>query len=299
MLHNVVNRYLVKTARITEQKAYITYLPGGSGHDRGDVAYLRVEGNTFPIKDELKAAGLRWQTTKGTPYWGLEAATYSPYDRNWGRSLAAIKAAYPKVKAIVDKFNAEVDERNKAVQPARPQNLQEVLHAVESIARRNKFFAAAGLDLKTTDKGPFAPAMSLYIVGNTYPLVAVFKKFGWKWWSEKKAWVLPFDEWKAIERQFLAAVAPLVARMAPAQQEGPAAPTTFPWSKGKVWLENTQNEDEAEDTGVLFTPLGPQYVSVKTTYHFPEYETGAKRMTNEEGFKVWESLTKNRVYQPR
>ena len=87
--------------------------------------------------------------------------------------------------------------------------------------------------------------------------------------------------------------------MAPAPQEAPAALTTFPWSKGEVWLENTANEDEAEDTGVLFTPLGPQYVGVKTTYHFKEYETGTKRMTNEEAFKVWERLTKNGVYRPR
>ena len=299
MLNNIVNRYLAKTARITEQKAFINYLPGGAGHTRGDMAYLRVEGNTFPIKDALKAAGLRWQTTKGTPYWGLEAFTYSPYDRNWGRSLEAIKAAYPKVKAIVDKFNAEVDAKNKAMQPERPQNLQQLSQRFDAIERRNKFFAAAGLDLKTTARGPFSPEITLYITGNTYPLVAVFRKFGWKWWNEQKAWALPFDEWAAIEKQFLAALGPAIARMAPAQQEAPAAPTTFPWSKGEVWLENTANEDEAEDTGVLFTPLGPQYVGVKTTYHFKEYETGTKRMTNEEAFKVWERLTKNGVYRPR
>lgn len=295
MLNNVVNRYLAKTARITEQKVFIEgYRPSWPA-TKDAFALITVKGNTFPLKDALLRAGLRWNPSMKE--WSLGVSSQADGFRKYDLIAPKVDKAFDVLEPIVRKFNKEVEERNKAVQPTRPQTMQEVLQHVESIERRNKFFAAAGLDLKTTNKGPFAPEMSIYVVGNTYPLLAVFKKFGWKWWNEQKAWVLPFDDWKAIERQFLAVIAPQIARMAPAQ---PAAPTTFPWSNGKVWLENTGLEDEAEDTGVEFTPLGPDYVAVKTTYMYESYEKPPKRYKNIEALEIWDRLTKHSdQYQPR
>ena len=71
----------------------------------------------------------------------------------------------------------------------------------------------------------------------------------------------------------------------------------LPWAKGPVWLQNTEHEDEAQDTGCLFTPLGPVQVAVKETYGFDEYESPPKRMSNEDGLKVWERLTAHGVYR--
>lgn len=299
MLNNVVSRYLAKTARITEQKAYITYLPGGSGHTRGDMAYLRVEGNTFPIKDALRAAGLRWLTK----YWGLEASTYSPYDRNWQRTLAAMKAAYPKVKAIVDKFNAEVEERNKALGATFevPQTAQEITQWANSLARRNKFLEDAGLEFGTTRRWDGSPESAVYITGNTFPFAAVFKQFGMKWSSfmnakgrTVKGWILPYADWRVVETRIMAALGPVVAsydrRMTLLEQgKNPDNPVNYPWSKGPVKLINSRIEDEAESSAVVFTLIGGEKVVAKYLY-LDGHTLNTHRMSNEDALKLWDTL---------
>ena len=302
MLNNVVSRYLAKTARITEQKAYITYLPGGSGHTRGDVAYLRVEGNTFPIKDELRAAGLRWLTK----YWGLEASTYSPYDRNWQRTLAAMKAAYPKVKAIVDKFNAEVEERNKALKPT-PKDKAEAAKHFSDLLLKLKYLSDAGLNLGTTSKWDGSPELGAYITGNTLPFAAVFKQFKMKWSSFAdssgrmvRGWIMPNDDFDVIESRLMAALAPAIAKWK--QTTATTTPGTYPWSGGEAALVNTEIEDEAEDTGVTFNKINATSVQVVYNYMSPEYVTYSgglqgRRMTNEDALKLWNSLLATRRYK--
>jgi len=295
MLNNIVNRYLTKLARITEGKVFIEGYRSMWPASKDAFAYINVSGNTFPIKDELVRAGLRWNPNSKS--WGLSVSSQGDGFRQYDRIAPKIDKAFDVLEPLVQKFNAEVDQRNKALSPQNPQGLQEVLRYLDSLQRRAKFLQQAGLELRSTQKNPNGvPELTLYISGNTYPFLDLFKRFGWKWAATQKAWWIPFDDWKMIEAKFLAAIAPMVARMAPAPQG--SAPVTFPWSKGKVWLRNTEIEDEAEESGVLFIPAGPQQVLVQRTHLSKDYERPPERMRNEDALKLWERLTARNVYVP-
>ena len=138
------------------------------------------------------------------------------------------------------------------------------------------------------------PDYILLFSGNTFPFLNVFKKFRMRWEPPKKAWWVPFKGWRAIEAQFDRALDEVKQQQQPQPQQQPQ----YPWAKGKVWLQNTEMEDEAEDSGYLFTPADAKSVWGKPTFLADEYSVPPKRMSNEEAMKLWQRLTARGVYAP-
>lgn len=115
MLNNIVNRYLTKLARITEGKVFIEGYRSMWPASKDAFAYINVSGNTFPIKDELVRAGLRWNPNSKS--WGLSVSSQGDGFRQYDRIAPKIDKAFDVLEPLVQKFNAEVDQRNKALSP--------------------------------------------------------------------------------------------------------------------------------------------------------------------------------------
>jgi hypothetical protein len=285
-------------ARVTEQKVYLSgYRPSWEA-SRDGLASIEVKGNTFAIKNELATSGLRWNPS--TKSWTLTASVSLDGLRNYERKAHTIDKAWDYLVPVVAAFNKEVDARNKALMPApAARSTQDIAQWIMSLERRNRFLQDGGLELRYIWQNVPEPLMAVF--GNTYPYGPILKRFGFKWNATRKAWWIPYSEWPLIERRLMAALGPEVAKRGPAPSGGPGGPATLPavtpWDDGPVWLQNTEHEDEAQDTGFLFTPLGHSQVAVKTTYAIDEYEGPPKRMSNEEGLKVWERLTEHAVYR--
>jgi hypothetical protein len=293
--NRVATNWIDKHARITEQKAFLSGVMPESITTRGAYAYITVTGNTFPLKGDLSRAGLRWRPSDQS--WALAVNSQSDGYRKYDQIAPVIAKAFRTLGPIIEKFNREVDERNKAITPVGPQTMREIAQRIDSISRRKDFLAGAGLQVTHTNKGPSAPEDILYMTGNTLPLRDAFRKFGWKWWPEKRAWWLPLSEWRVVERPFMAAIAPLVPATPSATT--PAAPATggsLPWSNGSVWLENIYHEDEAEDTGIRFTAAGPNSVDVEVTFMFDDYGQGPRRMPNAKGVEIYVKAIKGGRY---
>jgi len=167
-----------------------------------------------------------------------------------------------------------------------------VMQTVNNLSRKYK---DVGLRVGVTDYlFNDGPDYILTFSGNTFPFVSVFKKFRMRWEPSSKAWWVPFKNWRALEAQFDRALDEEVAKGQPKQPL-----PQYPWSKGKVWLQNTEMEDEAENTGYLFNPADAKSVWVKATYMVEEYASfPPKRLSNEEAMKVWDDLTDRREYVP-
>lgn len=300
LINRVVTLWTAKQARVTEQKVFLSGVMPESITTKGAYAYIVVKGNTFPIRAELSRAGLRWSSADQS--WGLAVNSQSDGFRKYDQIAPVIAKAFKTLGPVIEKFNREVDERNKAVTPAGPRTVQEIAQRIDSISRRKNFLDAAGLQIGYTNKGPGAPEDIMYMTGNTLPLRDAFRKFGWKWWPEKRAWWLPLSEWRVVERPFMAAIAPLVSK-APVPTEPSEAPaaggSSLPWSKGSVWLENIYHEDEAEDTGIRFTAAGPDSVDVEVTFMFDEYGQGPRRMPNAKGVEIYVKAVKGGRYALR
>lgn len=284
MLHNVTQRYLAKLARMESDKILIEgYRPMWPA-SKDAFAYISVSGNTFPIKDELARAGLRWNPN--TKSWRLGVSSQGDGFRMYDQIAPKVDKAFDVLEPLVRKFNADVDARNKALGKA---TVPEAMRHLDGVWNRNKFLQKSGMDFHVGAKNPIGGSeVTVSLSGNTFPFAGMFKKFGWKWAPTQKVWWVPFEDWKGLESKFLAALAQVV----------PVQPTAYPWAKGKVWLRNTELEDEAEDTGVLFVPAGPQQVSVQTTYLFPEYMRPPERMQNDDALKLWDRLTARGAYVP-
>ena len=284
---------LLKEARLTEQGVYLEGVRPSNISTKDDFAHITVTGNTFPIKDKLAILGLRWNPADKS--WGLSTAVQLDGFRKYDQIADKINRAFEVLQPLVAKLNQEINARNKALSGApAPRTPQQIVQRVDSINRRNQWLEDAGLKLKTVRGDALGvPEMILYMEGDTYPLVAVFKKFGFRWWSAKKLWWIPYSDWTLIEQKFLAMIAPWV-RSHPAhnqpsttQNTTQSAPTSYPWSKGPVWLRNPYHEDEAQDTGMVFKSLGPNFASVQTTYVFEDYERPPVRVTNAEAMKMY------------
>ena len=169
-----------------------------------------------------------------------------------------------------------------------------VMQTANNLMRKYKGFGLrVGVNTRLFSNGP---DYILTFSGNTFPFAAVFKKFRMMWDPALKAWWVPLKNWRAVEAQFDAALEDEVKKKQP-QSQPQQQPKQYPWSKGEVWLSNTEVEDEAEDTGYLFKPMGADFVLGKPTFMSEEYEVPPKRMSNEEAMRVWERLIARR-YEP-
>jgi len=190
-----------ESARVTQERLYLNYKnlgDFGGSNPITDSWVLEVSGPTFGIKDELKRLGLQFDPRSKT--WKRDAVKYKYLTRQNGqdyeRDRKIQEAAYPVLKKLVQEYNDKVDAANKALGPSDPRAFTEMMLRHERMLPK---LEAAGLKVTFDHPNRWESRDSKVIVsGNTYPLIALMKKHGFKWDPSRKVWGMPSTEYRVV-----------------------------------------------------------------------------------------------------
>lgn len=185
---------------------------------------IRVWGNTFPIKDELKKLGFRFDRKSREPSWIMYHA-YSTHPEARGAyrgsvSEKKIKATIPKVEKLVQQFNkANIAKNQRTIarvgfQPeGAPKNLKQKMKKIESGIRRKARLGRYGIDvdMRWTGSGTVDEA-DIVFKGNTYPVRDLLKRVGFEWDASSKTWSMPYSEYNRIRSKFESTLAKQLKR---------------------------------------------------------------------------------------
>lgn len=257
--------------------------PGDFGGYGGSVrSYaIYVWGNTYPIKDQLKKLGLRFDRGSGKTSRsgaGNRWVMYHRYSANPASrggsyrgsvSEKKVKATIPKVKKIVDSFNRTMAKKNQrtiasvgyqpeedAVVAALDKGYKATKKAVDSLKRREKRLARYGIEVKATKpvgSGNTHYTTDVTVGGNTYPVKDLLKKVGFEWDGSAKVWRIGSEEYYGIKRKFENDLARLLKKLEGDRppREDPRAPQPGPDLKARLadhkWWKDQPFEDEADE----------------------------------------------------
>lgn len=188
-----------------------------------DMWTLEVSGPTYEYRDVLSRLGLRWNPTRKT--WGVEAILYkysnARRSAEWARNRKIQTTAYPQLVELAKAHNAKADEANSKLGPA---NTQEKIKIWQRVDRMLPRLNAAGIQIERTSPNRYEVGESQARVrGNTYPIRALMVKYGFRWDSTRKEWVIPGPEFTAVGDKWMSEV----VRSLPEVPKAPAATPVF------------------------------------------------------------------------
>ena len=199
---------LLKAARVTQELIRVKYVNLGDfgGTDPVEDSWvLDVAGPTFDYRDELKRLGFRWNSA--SKVWSIDATLYKYGGRRnaeFYKNRKLQEAAFPVVQALAKKHNEAAEAFNRGVRPGGGGDDREVVEHWQRLERMQPKLEAAGLKVEHTYPGRYdVTEGTVTVSGNTYPFVAVMKKYGWKWNPSKKAWQIPVPEYHAIQDKWM------------------------------------------------------------------------------------------------
>lgn len=202
-----------KTTPLLEMRYYDLGDFGGTNRTLNNWR-LQVGGPTLRIKDALKRAKLRWNPK--SYIWELVATNYAAgqYGRpaqQYARTRKLQQAAYKMLKPIIKAENEVIKAENAAVtgpkQKLTPRELVTMVRRNERI--RKSLADNYGIQMEYDLKGRYDQAgteAQLFLVGDTFGIKDVLKKFGFHWDSSKKGWKLPYMEYEAVKKQLIPAL---------------------------------------------------------------------------------------------
>lgn len=186
----------------------------GGGVLPGELS-IRVYGNTFPIKDELKKLGLRGERVPGaerdTWQWKMFAYRGSGRPPKGAVPEATVRAVIPKVQAVVDRHNEAMKAKNldtldrmglvspKGKRPLDPASIVKDFDRHDREAKRAKSY---GIETKIDFGRMGADHGTVRVRGNTFPIKEVLKKHAFRF--ERDHWTIPYAEYAAIRQKFWA-----------------------------------------------------------------------------------------------
>ena len=175
---------------------------------------LEVGGPTWRIKDELKRAKLRWDPERKV--WGLRATLYAAGmmgrpAQNFARIRKLQQAAHKMLKPVLQAENNIIEAENEGVTgPAKKKTVRELMQMVRRNERvRNSLKDNYGISMEYDFKGRYDQAgteAQIFLVGDTFGIKDVLKKFGFHWDSSKKGWKLPYMEYEAVKKKLVPAL---------------------------------------------------------------------------------------------
>ena len=202
---------LLKAARVTQELIRVKYVNLGDfgGTDPVEDSWvLDVAGPTFDYRDELKRLGFRWNSA--SKVWSIDATLYKYGGRRnaeFYKNRKLQEAAFPVVQTLAKKHNEAAEAFNRGVRPGGGGgggDDREVVEHWQRLERMQPKLEAAGLKVEHTYPGRYdVTEGTVTVSGNTYPFVAVMKKYGWKWNPSKKAWQIPVPEYHAIQDKWM------------------------------------------------------------------------------------------------
>jgi len=171
----------------------INYQPGDFGGMEKSFGQfsVSVSGNTFPIKDDLKKLGLRFNPKSKT--WDL-VHRYT----GWGQLAKGsvkrdvVEKAIPKVKGLVDDFNERVKGQNQQSlagmgisDDPKPADLKGQIKQIMSLQRTNERLKKLGIAIAydfPESIGGFhnAGSYTAWVVGDTFKVKDQLSKFGFR-----------------------------------------------------------------------------------------------------------------------
>lgn len=161
---------------------------GGFAKHQGERS-VKVMGNTFAIKDELKKLGFRFNPNDKT--WELKHE-YTSFGKARGAKRDTVEAAIKKIDAIVKDANAAIQKRNQAAlagagvtddtRPS-PADLKGQVKYVMSAQRLTARLKKNGIGIYFDwphSIGGFAKggAFDAWVIGNTFAIKDQLKRFG-------------------------------------------------------------------------------------------------------------------------
>lgn len=171
----------------------INYEPGDFGGMEKSFGQfsVSVSGNTFPIKDELKKLGLRFNPKTKT--WDL-VSRYAAWGSLTKGSVAhdVVKKAIPKVKDLVDAFNEKVKTQNQqslagmgVSDDPQPTDIKGQIKSIMSLQRTNERLKKLGIAIAydfPESIGGFhnAGSYTAWVVGDTFKVKDQLNKFGFR-----------------------------------------------------------------------------------------------------------------------
>lgn len=193
---------IAKMARVTQELLRVKYenLGDFGGTDPVEDSYfLEVAGPTFEYKDTLKSLGLRWEPRSKT--WRLDATLYRYNSRAraiaWDRARKLQKAAIPVLSQLAKEHNEKANLANKALRPEK--DTKDFIQMIQRQERLRERLEASGLVVQWKVPNKYEVSESKVVVtGNTYPYVALMKKYGFKWDPSVKGWWMPGPEYHTV-----------------------------------------------------------------------------------------------------
>jgi hypothetical protein len=161
---------------------------GGIAKHQGELA-VKVMGNTFAIKDELKKLGFRFNRDDKT--WELKHE-YTSFGKARGAKRDTVEAAIKKIGPIVKATNDEIQKRNQAAlagagisDDPKATTTKGQVKAIMSLQRANERLKSNGIAI-TYDFphsiGGFAKggAYTVWVVGDTFKVKDELKRLGFQ-----------------------------------------------------------------------------------------------------------------------
>jgi hypothetical protein len=177
---------------------------------------IRVWGNTYQIKDELKKLGFRFDKKDPRKSWVLYHAYSTNPESSGGMfrgsvSEKKIDQALPKLKKLVDDFNKRMAASNQktiakvGIQPDNEpadKSVKAQIDRVLSNDRRTMRLKRYGIEMKMSWEGNGTLSQAdVSFTGNTYPIRGVLKKAGFRFDGSSKRWTLAYSTYEKISKR--------------------------------------------------------------------------------------------------
>lgn len=227
-LRPLVEAHVQHEARITPEKLRLKYVNLGDfgGTDPiQDSWYLEIAGPTFEYRDTLKRLGLKWDPRSQT--WKIDAVLYRYNNRQrsmeWDRNRKLQQAALPVLQQLAKQHNDRIDAEARA---GKPETTRDLVDMWRQQARMRQRLEEAGIKVEWAHPGRYdVTEAKVFVSGNTFPLVALMKKYGFKWDPSKKAWWIVGDDYQAVSEKWMGEVIRGLPKVAP-----PPEVTSTPFS---------------------------------------------------------------------
>jgi len=216
-----------------------------NGWPSNAVYSFRVYGNTFPIKNELKRYGMK----------------FNPRDKSWSitnevSTYGLVKGAVPEAKVdiarekltkLVNDFNNSQVDANKGKiagmglggeEPFDPKKLA-------SDIRRSLRMDRYGIEISYSHgAGPLQT--KLLFSGDTFPLKDLFKKVGFDWDARSRRWEIMATEYKTFRRKFEADALKLLKQVR-GDRPAPGSTSSDPSLQDRLNAKKQRYEYESVD----------------------------------------------------
>jgi hypothetical protein len=225
-----------KLARVTQEQIRLKYVNLGDfgGTDPVVDSYiLEVKGpyeamqSLLPV---LKKYKFRWDA--GSRSWTIHAVNYAYSNRKrdnfWAAARRNQKAAYPILKKLVEKYNLEVYEANKALGPGggKKMTVKDLMNRARSKERLTQRLGGYGIRVEFEWPNKYSvDEAKTWVLGDTYAVKDVMKKHGFRWGSgpKGKGWWIPAVEYIVVADKWV----PDVMRALPAPAGDPTGKAVF------------------------------------------------------------------------